>query len=175
MLRTLHAALDKLLQAIVVILMLVLTGVVVVAVVFRFAGDSLSWYDEVASVLLAWLTYYGAALAALKRSHIGFDGLVVAVPKRWRVLFVVIAEACVFGFFILLAWTGWQVLQVLEGDTLVSLPEVSVQITQSVIPIAALLFVLCEALSLPDHWRRISAGLSHDEIEAAEAQKKAEQ
>ena len=66
-------------------------------------------------------------------------------------------------------WTGWVVLLVLEGDNLVSLPEVSVQITQSVIPITAVLFIICEALSLPEYWRRISAGLSHDELEAAEA------
>ena len=25
-------------------------------------GNSLGWYDEVAAVMLAWVTYYGAAL-----------------------------------------------------------------------------------------------------------------
>ena len=34
-------------------------------------GQSLTWYDEVASHLLAWLTFYGAALASVKRAHIG--------------------------------------------------------------------------------------------------------
>ena len=82
-----------------------------------------------------------------------------------KLLFVVISEACVFGFFGLLAWTGWVVLQVLAGDTLVSLPQVSVQITQSVIPIGAVLFMLCEALSLPDYWRRVQAGRRHEEEE----------
>ena len=43
--------------------------VVVLGVVFRWDGEALSWYDEVASVQLAWLTYYGASLAALKRAH----------------------------------------------------------------------------------------------------------
>ena len=47
-------------------LMIVLTGIVVVAVVYRKLGASLSWYDEIASILLAWITYYGAALAALE-------------------------------------------------------------------------------------------------------------
>ena len=32
--------------------------------VYRKAGASLTWYDEIASILLAWVTYYGAALAA---------------------------------------------------------------------------------------------------------------
>ncbi len=61
-----------------------------------------------------------------------------------------------------LAWTGRVVIEALERDTLVSLPEVSVQITQSVIPIGAVLFVFCEALSLPDYLRRVRAGLSHE-------------
>ena len=39
--------------------------IVVVAVVYRKIGHSLVWYDEGASIVLAWLTYYGAALAAL--------------------------------------------------------------------------------------------------------------
>jgi TRAP-type C4-dicarboxylate transport system permease small subunit len=162
MLARIKAIIDRLLETVVIALILGLTVVVVVAVIYRKLGASLSWYDEVASVLLAWVTYYGAALAALKRQHIGFDSLVLSAPPALRLVFVVIAEVCVFGFFILLAWTGWIVLQVLEGDTLVSLPQVSVQITQSVMPIGAVLFVICEALSLPDHWRRVRAGLPQE-------------
>ncbi len=158
------AALERLLEGTVIRLMVTLTAVVVIAVIYRKAGASLSWYDEVASILLAWVTYYGAALAALKRQHIGFEGLVLSLPPSLRLVFVVVAEVCVFGFFVLLAWTGWVVLVVLEGDTLVSLPSVSVQITQSVIPIGAALFILCEALSLPDYWRRMRAGISHEAL-----------
>ncbi len=61
-----------------------------------------------------------------------------------------------------LAWTGGVVIEVLERDTLVSLPEVSVQITQSVIPIGAVLFIVCEALSLPGYWRALRTGMSHE-------------
>jgi TRAP-type C4-dicarboxylate transport system permease small subunit len=150
--------LDRLLQVIVIVLMVALTLVVVVAVVYRKAGASLVWYDEVASIMLAWLTYYGAALAALKRAHIGFDGILRAVPPNLRLALFVLAEIFVFGFFTVLAWTGWRVLLVLAGDTLVSLPEVSVQITQSVIPIGAVLFMVCEAVSLPTYWRRLRDG-----------------
>jgi TRAP-type C4-dicarboxylate transport system permease small subunit len=164
MLARVEAVLERLLEAILIFLMVALTAVVVIAVSFRMAGDSLVWYDEVASIMLAWVTYYGGALAALKRGHIGFDGLVIAMPPAWRGAFVILAELCFFGFFLLLAWTGWVVLRVLEGDTLVSLTQVSVQITQSVIPIGAVLFLLAEALSLPGHWRRVMAGVSHDEL-----------
>ena len=148
--------LERLLEVWVVGLIVALTVVVVVAVVYRKLGNSLAWYDEVASIMLAWLTYYGACLAALKRAHIGFDGIIRAVPKAWRMVFVAISEVCVIAFFATLAWTGWVVMLVLEGDTLVSLPEISVQFTQSVIPISAALFIVCELLSLPSYWRDIS-------------------
>ncbi len=57
MLARLKAAIARLLETVVVLLVLTLTLVVVVAVIYRKAGASLSWYDEVASVLLAWVTY----------------------------------------------------------------------------------------------------------------------
>ena len=71
-----RTGLRKLLEGLVLFLMVSLALVVIVGVVFRKSGASLVWYDEVASILLAWLTYYGAALAALHRAHIGVPTLV---------------------------------------------------------------------------------------------------
>lgn len=149
----LRASFQRLLVVITFGLMLSLVVVVVLAVVYRKAGASLVWYDEVASIMLAWLTYYGAALAALRRAHIGFPGIVEAVRPPLRLILIVVGEICVFGFFILLAWVGYHVVLALEGDTLVSLPDVSTQFTQSVIPVGAVLFVIAQALSLPKVWR----------------------
>ena len=163
----LSGILEWILEWIVIILMVLLTVVVVVVVIYRLLGDSLSWYDEVAAIQLSWITYYGAALAALKRRHIGFDSVLLAIPMPLRMVAVAAAELIVIGFFVVLAWTGWQVLEVLEGDRLVSLTWVPVQFTQSVIPIGGALFVLCELLSLPHYWRMTANGksLEHAEIE----------
>ncbi len=158
--------LDQLLQWTLMVLMVTLTTVVIVAVIYRKLGASLSWYDEVAAILLAWVTYYGAALAALRRRHIGFDGVLLALPLPRRMYAVVVAEVCVIGFFALLAWTGMTVLEVLEGESLVSLTWVPIQLTQSVIPIGAALFIIAELISLPEYWRQVRAGhsLEHPEI-----------
>ena len=145
--------LETLLEWVVIVLMVALTIVVIVAVLFRLAGDSLSWYDEVASVQLAWLTYYGASLAALKRAHIGVPGLIAAIPPLYRVPLVICSEIVTIGFFLILAWYGYIVLVILEGDTLISLPFIGTQFTQSVIPIGAILFVIAETLNLPQIWR----------------------
>lgn len=146
----------------VITLMVALTTVVVVAVVYRKFGASLSWYDEVASILLAWVTYFGAALAALRRSHIGFDGALLAIPLPWRIYVACVAEVLVIAFFVLMAWAGWTVLQVLEGVTLISLTWVPVQLTQAIIPIGAVLFIIAELLSLPSYLREIRAGVSSE-------------
>lgn len=158
---------EALLEWFLIVLMVTLTTVVVVAVVYRKMGASLSWYDEVASVLLAWVTYYGSALAALKRKHIGFDSLLLAIPMPARMWAVALSEVLVIGFFLLLAWAGWEVLQVLEGMRLISLRWVPITLTQSVIPVGAVLFIVCELLSLPEYWRATAAGISfeHAEIE----------
>ncbi len=141
---------ERLLEAVVIVLMVALAIEVTLGVAFRYAGHALVWYDEVATILLAWVTYYGAALAALKRSHLGVPELVHALPPALRVPLVILAESFVFAFFILLAWIGCSVLEVLATDSLVSLPMVSVAYTQSVIPIGSVLFVIAEALVLPD-------------------------
>ena len=152
--------LGEFLTWVVIALMVILTTIVIVAVVYRKLGASLSWYDEIASVLLAWITYYGAALAALKRGHIGFDDVLLSLPLPARKVAVIAAEVLVLFFFGLLAWAGFEVLTILQGETLVSLTWVPVSITQSVIPIGALLFIVCDLLSLPDYWRDVMAGRS---------------
>lgn len=146
----------------VITLMVTLTTIVIVAVVYRKFGASLSWYDEVASILLAWVTYFGAALAALRRSHIGFDGVLLVIPLPWRVYVAWVAEILVIAFFVLMAWAGWTVLDVLAGDTLVSLTWVPVQLTQAIIPLGAVLFIAAEILSLPGYMRSVRAGISSE-------------
>lgn len=68
-------AFERVLETVVLMLMVLLAAVVVSGVLFRKFGAPLVWYDEVASVLLAWLTYYGAGLAALRGAHISFPSL----------------------------------------------------------------------------------------------------
>ena len=146
---TLRAAFERLMEWIVMALVVALTALVIAGAAFRYAGHALDWYDEVAEVGLVWLTYYGAALAALRGAHIGVAGVVNALPPRWRVVLAIIAEGFVFLFFGVLAVTGIEVLDVLKGDHLVSLPQVPLMLTQSVIPIGAILFMIAEAFRLP--------------------------
>jgi TRAP-type C4-dicarboxylate transport system permease small subunit len=159
---------ELLMETITVFLMVSLALVVLVAVAYRLSGHSLAWYDEIAAIQLAWLTYYAGALAALKRAHIGVTGIVNAMPPAIRVPFVLLAECIVIGFFALMGWLGIEVMQVLEGDTLVSLPEVPTTLTQSVIPIGATLFIIAQILSFPEMLDQARKGSAHSETESVE-------
>jgi len=140
----------RLLEWVVSALMVLLAVEVTAGVVFRAAGHSLIWYDEVASVLLAWLTFYGAALASVKRAHIGCPEVVDKLPWKARRLVNIVAQLLVIAFFLLLAAVGLWVLPVLATDNMVSLPAIPISVVQSVIPIAAILIVVAEVTHLAD-------------------------
>jgi TRAP-type C4-dicarboxylate transport system permease small subunit len=169
--KTLARWLERGLEWFLIVQMVALTAVVVYAVIVRKLGVSASWYDEVAAIQLAWLTWYGAGLAALKRKHIAFDGVLLAMGTSWRAAAIVLGEGLVIAFFALMTWSGWQVLVVLEGMSLISLPWVPVQFTQSVIPVGGALFILCTLLSLPEYWRGTMAGHSFEHPEIVPATK----
>jgi len=140
---------ERALEWLVVLLMAALAVEVTVGVVFRFSGHSLDWYDEVAAILLAWLTFYGAALASVKRAHIGCPEVMALLPGKLRLVFRVIAETLVIGFFLLMGWMGYRVLGVLNTDYMISLPSIPESWVQSVMPISSVLIVAAELLTLP--------------------------
>ena len=167
MLHELRKRYERLLEWVVIALMAILFIEVTLGVVYRTFGASLSWYDEVASILLAWLTFYGAALAAVKRAHIGCPEVIALLGPRVRVAARVVASVLVIAFFAVLGWMGYDILAILESDRLVSLPDVPVAWVQSVIPISAALIVAAELVTLPRvlanalHPPAVTGGASH--------------
>jgi TRAP-type C4-dicarboxylate transport system permease small subunit len=141
---------ERFLEWICIALMAALAAEVVAGVVFRYSGHSLVWYDEVATILLAWVTFYGSALAVLKHAHMGVPEIVRMLPPGPRVVAAVVAQLCMLAFFVLLGWVGYSILEVLASDRLVSLPEVSVAYANSVIPVSAFLIVVGQVLVFPE-------------------------
>lgn len=161
--------LETLLEIITAFLMVTLTLVVLYAVVTRYTGRTPSWYDEVAAIMLVWLTYYAGALAALKRGHIGVDGVLRAMPLKVRMPVTYLTEALFIGFFLILGWAGLVVLDVMQGMALITLRWVPITFTQSVIPIGCGLFVIAQLLSMPDYLAKVRKGVSREEEEIQQA------
>ena len=140
----------RLLEWVVGTLMVLLAAEVTLGVIFRSLGESLTWYDELASVMLAWLTFYGSALASVRRAHIGCPEVIDQLRWPLRRGFNIAAQVLVIVFFALLGWVGASILPILHGDALVSLPWIPMSVVQSVIPISAALIVIAELTYLID-------------------------
>ncbi|MGP1677228.1 MAG: TRAP transporter small permease [Burkholderiales bacterium] len=158
---------ERALEWLTVILMAALAIEVTIGVIFRTSGYSLVWYDEFAAILLAWLTFYGSALASVKRAHIGCPEVMMMLPRKVKFIFRLIAEILTIGFFLLMGWMGYQVLEVLSTDYLITMPSIPVSWVQSVVPISAVLIVAAELVTLPKVLANslapceISGGASH--------------
>ena len=154
---------ERFLEWICIALMAALAVEVTAGVVFRYAGHSLVWYDEVACILLAWVTFYGSALAVLKHAHMGVPEIVRMLPRGPRVAVTIVAQLCTLAFFVLLAWVGFSIVEILATDHLVSLPGISVAWTNSAIPIGAVLFVVGQLLVFPEVLRKARGQVRHGE------------
>ena len=141
------------LELVVIVLVVVLALEVTLGVVFRALGRSLAWYDEVASVLLAWLTFYGSALASVYRAHISCPELVEQASPATQRRLRIVAQLLVIAFFALLGWVGASILPILATDALVSVPSIPMSVVQSVIPISAVLIIVAELTYLIELWR----------------------
>ncbi len=165
-------------EAVCIALLLALTGAVIYSTTMRYLGASPSWYDELASVMLAWLTYFGATYAVFMRHHMSFSGLVTAMPRGLAVALTAFSELLVIAFFAIVAWYGYAVLAVAKWDSLLSLPWMTLDIVQSVIPITSGLMIIGTLLTLPRTLRDAAAGVDreHAEIEhvIAEAEEEAQ-
>jgi TRAP-type C4-dicarboxylate transport system permease small subunit len=150
----------RLLEWIVSGLMVLLALEVTIGIVFRVGGRSLVWYDEMASVMLAWLTFYGSALASVMRGHIACPEVVNQLPDGARRTVNAFAQVLVILFFLLLGYVGLTIMPMLAGDTLVSLP-IPMNLVQSVIPISAALIVVAEFTHLIDMLGRPAAPAAH--------------
>lgn len=126
-----------------VCLLVALTVVVCLGVFFRYVlNDSLVWYDEFASYLLVWLTFYGAVVAHYHQRHIGFDLLVEKLAPLARRVVDVVAETAVLGFQFVLFYYGWILTERLGDETTISLPWVRITWVTSVLPITGGLMLL---------------------------------
>ena len=159
--------LDLALQGAALMLLLALAVVVLLGVGYRYSGASLIWYDELASLLLAWLTFVGAALAALRNAHLNFSALLLALPSAPRMAIFAMVEAIFIAAFAVVAWAGWTLLGFFGDETLTTLRFFPRAVAQGVLPVAAALMILARLLTLPDRWRETLAAVDPEALEIA--------
>ena len=147
----LFARLVNLIEWWAVVLLLLMVMVVCLGVFFRYyLNASLVWYDEFASYLLVWLTFYGAIVASFRRRHIGFEVVVDRLQPNTRRILDFIGEGFVLGFQIVLFYYGWVLVQKMGNESAVSLPWVKMGWVYSVLPIAGGSMLVISLMRLVD-------------------------
>jgi TRAP-type transport system small permease protein len=75
-------------------------------VIFRYAGDSLGWSEEVSRHLLVAITFLGGTAAYKRASFIGLKGIGHRLgPRAQRVIFLLL-QALTLACFLAIAWFG---------------------------------------------------------------------
>jgi TRAP-type C4-dicarboxylate transport system permease small subunit len=144
-----------------IVLRLTMAGILLVVlgqIVGRLTGHPLSWTEELTRALFIWMIFIGMAASMRK-----VEAARVTVALQWlspslrRIALPIYVVACL-GFFGLMVWTGVGMVrqQMRMGETIATLGWPS-WVIGLVIPVAAMLAIVCTLASLKDGRRAILA------------------
>jgi TRAP-type C4-dicarboxylate transport system permease small subunit len=103
--RALLRALDRLLDGITVLILVVLLAVVGVQIFARYVlNHSLYWSEELARYLFIYLVFLGAAVALRRDGHIRVSFLVERLPAGWQRTTAVLVDLVILVFAGTVLW-----------------------------------------------------------------------
>jgi TRAP-type C4-dicarboxylate transport system permease small subunit len=94
-------------RAAIMALMFLLTGLVLLNVVTRYAGQPIYWIDEACIYAIVWLTFVGAAAMTRMRLDFAVGMLTERLSSHGEALVKRIATFAVVIFALLLGWMCW--------------------------------------------------------------------
>jgi TRAP-type C4-dicarboxylate transport system permease small subunit len=138
----------------------VMSCVVFTGVLFRyFLNLPLTWTEELASLLFAWITFVGAFTGFRTRSHIAIDTVMNCVPRRARAWVAHFADVVILLLMGLFIWQGMK-LTITTWSLEFPAMEISRGYLYLSLPVGACLM----AVAVLTSWRgRRDAAESHDE------------
>ncbi len=102
-----RSSLDRIVGGILALILGAMTILVFGSVVLRYVLNSpVTWSDELASLLFAWITFVGAFVGFRSRSHIALDTLVVFLPREVRRAIARVVDGVVLAVLGLFVWQG---------------------------------------------------------------------
>ena len=135
-------------------LLVVMVVVVTAGVFYRYVlNDALVWYDEFASYLLVWLTFYGAVVATQRDVSIEFDEVVRRLAPGTRRVVEAISGLLTIAFQFMLLVYGIVLMRSMGAETAISLPDVRMAWVYSVLPISGALMLVFSVFHLVRRWR----------------------
>jgi len=146
-------AVFQVVQVVVIVLAVVIFLAVLVAVFSRYVlNDSVAWSEELPALLLANLTFLGAALLCYKNEHLAFDSVALSLPPRLQRTLYAANLLLMAGFAALLLRYSSIVTLNYGAMELVTLP-LPQQLFRWMVPVSAALMMMVFALKF---WRTVS-------------------
>ena len=146
--------LDQSFEEIVCMLLFVLlVGLVLVQVLFRFVFNfSLDWTEELSRFVFIWLVYMAVALAAKAGRHIRVEVMEHVLPPRIARFLPYIAEICWFGFCIYMVFHGAEITAgLMNSAQLAPVTQISMGYVYIIVPFG---FALMAFRVLQQLWKR---------------------
>jgi TRAP-type C4-dicarboxylate transport system permease small subunit len=148
-----RSLLDRMVDGVLALILGAMTVLVFASVVLRYVLNSpVTWSEELASLLFAWITFVGAFVGFRSRSHIAIDTLVVFLPPRVRRDMNRCVEVVVLAILGLFVWQGVRLCLTTWGLEFPAL-EISRGYLYLSLPVGASLMII----ALVGQWRRTSA------------------
>lgn len=95
-----------------------MTLVLFAQIIFRyFLQQPLIWSEELALVLMIWMTFIGSALLLATNQHISIDFMVELMPPVWQRLTAILVAILMLLFNLGLAYGAWLVAQRTASST----------------------------------------------------------
>ncbi|MDX1633767.1 MAG: TRAP transporter small permease [Marinobacter sp.] len=96
---------------------LVMVGSLLLGIFYRYVlADSLVWSDEIASLAFNWTMFLFASALVREGGHVRVTVLVDALPPLVSECLERTIMLLIFGFGILMLWTGWNFAEFTAGQ-----------------------------------------------------------
>lgn len=103
--------------------------------------------DEIPGLLLIWIAFLGAYLAYRKGGHISFDLVVEKLPRLYRRLVVMLTDASIMVFLIILLMQSIRMIRV-DGQTEIETAEIAQGWFMAIIPLSAGLLIMALVIDI---------------------------
>jgi len=117
-------------------------GICFVQVVARYVfSASFTWAEEVSIVLLLWATWGGACLALKQGAHLKVRILEDRLTEKTNLILRLSLDCLIIPFLVVITLASRPVLDAMGIQTLMSLPEVSINVMYASVPAGCILMI----------------------------------
>ena len=119
-------------------------------------GAQVKWTEELATILLVWVSFLGAAAAFEARAHLGIDVLTARFSPSARRKAELAAHLCTIGFVVIAFLLGGSILvrQALVHRNILPALQISDVVMYLPLPASGVFILIYEVANLLDDWKR---------------------